>query len=118
MIGNAERFGVRGGVAVNALLNDFAVEDPAARLWPQTERLKAALLAATLTGDAQYWTMAQAAAQSLLPYLDTPIAGLWRDTLLTSGEFVDAPAPASTFYHLVAAVTALGDALSREANAQ
>ena len=118
MIGNAERFGVRGGVAVNALLDDFAVEDPAARLWPQTERLKAALLAATLTGDAQYWTMAQAAAQSLLPYLDTPIAGLWRDTLLTSGEFVDAPAPASTFYHLVAAVTALGDALSREANAQ
>jgi len=30
---------------------------------------------------------------------------------LPSGEFVDAPAPASTFYHLVAAIAALNQML-------
>jgi len=104
--------GVRNGVAVNALLDDFTIHDPNARFWPQIERLKAALLAAQLTGEAHYWSLAEAAASSFLPYLDTPISGLWFDVRLPSGDLVDSPAPASTFYHLVSAVAALDDALA------
>ena len=112
LIDVGETMGVRNGVAVNALLDDFTIHDPNARFWPQIERLKAALLAAQLTGEAHYWSLAEAAASSFLPYLDTPIAGLWFDVRLPNGQLVDSPAPASTFYHLVSALAALDDALA------
>ncbi|MDP8985129.1 MAG: AGE family epimerase/isomerase [Pseudomonadota bacterium] len=111
LIGIGERCGVHQGVAINALLDDFSIHDPNARFWPQTERLKAALLAAQLTGEEQYWSMAAAATDSLFPYLDTPVAGLWLDVQLPNGKLVDAPAPASTFYHLVGAIVALDTTL-------
>jgi mannose-6-phosphate isomerase len=107
-----EQSGVHNQVAVNALLDDFSVHDPNARFWPQTERLKAALLAARLTDDTKYWVMAAAAAATLLPYLDTRTPGLWLDVQLPSGELVDSPAPASTFYHLVGAIVALDTSLA------
>jgi mannose-6-phosphate isomerase len=112
LIAVGESAGVHNQVAVNALLDDFSIHDRNARLWPQTERLKAALLAAELTGEDRYWAMAAAAAGSLLPYLDTPVAGLWLDVQLPSGELVDSPAPASTFYHLVCAIAALNTTLA------
>lgn len=102
-----------GIVAVNALLDDLTIQDPHARLWAQTERLKAALSAARMTGEVQYWSMAHAAALSILPYLDTPLPGLWFDAQRPNGEIVDSPAPASTFYHLVVAIAALNSALLR-----
>ena len=46
----AERYGTVQGFAVNALLDDFSLLDANARLWPQTERLKAALSAAQSHG--------------------------------------------------------------------
>ncbi len=106
-----ENFGVHQRVAINALLDDLSIHDPNARLWPQTERLKAALLAARSTAEAPYWAMAAAAASSLLPYLRTAVPGLWFDVQRPTGELVDAPAPASTFYHLVGAVAALDKSL-------
>jgi mannose-6-phosphate isomerase len=108
-----EQHGVHHGVAVNQLLDDGSVADPDARFWPQTERLKAALLAASVTGEARYWTMAHAAGLSLLPYLHTPLPGLWFDVRRPSGEFLVSAAPASTFYHLVGAIMALDTALRR-----
>jgi mannose/cellobiose epimerase-like protein (N-acyl-D-glucosamine 2-epimerase family) len=104
-IGN--RFGVRNGVAINALSEDFSIMDAGARLWPQTERLKAALLAAALTGEPYYEAMAEAAVMSFFPYLDAAVRGLWRDVRLPNGEFIASPVPASTFYHLVSAIAAL-----------
>jgi mannose-6-phosphate isomerase len=112
LIAVGEHSGVHRQVAINALLDDLSVHDPNARFWPQTERLKAALLAAQLTGEHQYWELAASAAGALLPYLETPVAGLWLDLQLPSGERVDSPAPASTFYHIVGAILALDDALS------
>jgi mannose/cellobiose epimerase-like protein (N-acyl-D-glucosamine 2-epimerase family) len=106
-----DRYGVQHGVAINALLDDFTVADANARFWPQTERLKAALLAATLTREPHYWPMAHAAAASLFPYLETSVAGLWFDVQQPNGVIIDAPAPASTFYHLVGAMAALNTAL-------
>jgi mannose/cellobiose epimerase-like protein (N-acyl-D-glucosamine 2-epimerase family) len=107
-----ETSGVHNQVAINALLDDFSVHDANARFWPQTERLKAMLLAAQLTGDDKYWTMAAAAAASLFAYLRTPVPGLWLDVQLPTGELVDTPAPASTFYHLVGAIVALDKTLA------
>jgi mannose/cellobiose epimerase-like protein (N-acyl-D-glucosamine 2-epimerase family) len=106
-----ELSGVCNQVAINALLDDLSIHDPNARFWPQTERLKAALLAAERTGDDRYWHMAAAAAATFFPYLDTPVSGLWLDVRLPSGVFVDSPAPASTFYHLVGAIVALDRAV-------
>jgi mannose/cellobiose epimerase-like protein (N-acyl-D-glucosamine 2-epimerase family) len=111
LIAIGEEFGVHDEVAVNALNDDLTVNDASARFWPQTERLKAALLAAVLTGEPRYWSMAESAAMSWLPYLNTAVPGLWLDTRLPSGELVDSPAPASTFYHLVSAIVALHHAL-------
>jgi mannose/cellobiose epimerase-like protein (N-acyl-D-glucosamine 2-epimerase family) len=107
-----EGHGVRHGLAVNSLLDDFSVHDAGARLWPQTERLKAAALAARLTGEARYYTMTVVAAEGLLRYLDSPIPGLWYDRIDAAGRLIDEPAPASSFYHLVAAVAEIS-ALAR-----
>jgi mannose/cellobiose epimerase-like protein (N-acyl-D-glucosamine 2-epimerase family) len=113
LISIAEECGVRNGVAVNQLLDDMSVVDADARLWPQTERLKAAVLAAGLTGEPRYWSMAHAAALSFLPYLATPVPGLWFDVRRPDGALGGAAAPASTFYHVVGAIAALSTALGR-----
>ena len=107
-----ETHGVRNGLATNSLLDDFSAHDAGARLWPQTERLKAAAIAARLTGEARYFSMAVAAADGLMRYLDCPIPGLWYDRIDAQGNIVDEPAPASSFYHLVAAIAEIS-ALAR-----
>ena len=107
-----ETHGVRNGLAINSLLDDFSAHEAGARLWPQTERLKAAALAARLTGEARFFTMTVAAVEGLKRYLDTPILGLWFDRIDAEGKRVDEPAPASSFYHLVAAIAELS-ALAR-----
>jgi mannose-1-phosphate guanylyltransferase/mannose-6-phosphate isomerase len=97
--------GLRGvdrqrGVAVNVLWDDLSVRDASARLWPQTEYLKAALI---LGEDDE----ALAAANGLARYLDVPTRGAWRDKLRPDGTFIEEPAPASSFYHIVVAILEL-----------
>jgi mannose-6-phosphate isomerase len=87
-------------VAVNALWDDFSVRDGSARLWPQTERLKAAL---ALGEEGQ----AVRAACGLAQYLEVPARGAWRDKLRPDGTFVEEPAPATSLYHLVVAILEL-----------
>jgi mannose-6-phosphate isomerase len=99
------------GVSIFALLDDMSVHDDVARLWAQTERIKAGVLAAQVTGQSRYWDTAIAGAQGLLLYLDTPVLGLWRDKLEADGAFVDEPAPASSFYHIVCAILELDRAI-------
>jgi mannose-6-phosphate isomerase len=106
-----EAYGIRDGVAINALLDDFSVHDAEARLWPQTERLKAALRMALMTPEPRYWSMAAQAAQGLRRYFDTDVPGLWYDRLTVDGKFVQQPAPASSFYHIVCAIGELSAAL-------
>lgn len=88
------------GIAVNALWDDLTVWEPEARLWPQTEYMKAAL---ALGEEAD----ALAAANGLWLYLQTPAAGVWYDKLRPDGTFVDEPAPASSFYHIICAIAEL-----------
>ncbi|WP_333587817.1 AGE family epimerase/isomerase [Phenylobacterium sp.] len=88
--------GLRGidparGVAINALNDDFTPRDQAARLWPQTEWLKAAVI---LGKDPL------PAATALAAYL-APAA--WWDLMAPDGTFRPEPAPASSFYHILGA---------------
>ena len=88
------------GVVVNAVWPDLAVRDAAARLWPQTEHLKAALI----LGDRE---AALEAANGLLPFLATPQAGAWRERMDAEGRFLEEPSPATSLYHLYLAVREL-----------
>ena len=107
LISVAEARGLRSGLAINALDGRFGVRDGGARLWPQTERLRAAQLAAHLTGEPGYLVIASDAAAGIFRYLLTPVGGLYFDEISPDGTFSDAPVMASTFYHLVGAIAAL-----------
>ena len=91
-------------VAVDAMWEDFTVREASARLWPQTEHLKAAV---------RFGDQAQGlrAARGLAKYLEVPTRGAWRDRLHPDGSFVDEPAPATSFYHLMVAILELGRAV-------
>ena len=80
------------------------VRSERARLWPQTEWLKASLIFATLSDDGRRefcLNQATKAEAGLWRYLTAD--GLWKDKLLEVGRFIDEPAPASSFYHIMAA---------------
>lgn len=94
------------GVVVDTLNDDLKQVTDQARLWPQIEWLKAALLLSeTARGDRRYWLAQVAAAYTaVMRYLATPVSGLWFDKCEADGSFVNEPAPASSFYHIVTAV--------------
>lgn len=110
-----ENHGVKGGIAINTLNAELRIKDPAARLWPQTERLKAAARLGALTGQERYWSSALGAAQGLWRFLDHGARGLWHDKIDREGKFVIEPAPASSFYHIICAIAEFGEALQRAA---
>ena len=88
------------GVVVNALWEDLSVRDPAARLWPQTEHLKAALALGETAAALE-------AANGLAVFLDAPARGVWRERMRPDGGFVEEPAPATSLYHLYLAIREL-----------
>jgi len=106
----ADSYGIdrERGVVIDQLSQDFTVVSARARLWPQTERIKAAAILAqgcdspTLRA-AREADMAQAV-RGLKTYLTVPASGLWRDKMLEDGRFTDEPSPASSFYHIALAV--------------
>lgn len=100
-------------VAFFSLFDDFTPHDKKARLWAQTERLKAHCLAAELTGDSRHWDKAVKAAEGLELYFAVPVPGLWRDILNPDGSFVEEPAPASSFYHIVCAIAEFDRAVAK-----
>jgi mannose/cellobiose epimerase-like protein (N-acyl-D-glucosamine 2-epimerase family) len=97
-------------VAIDALKMSLEWAGPQARLWPQTERLKSSLaLASRTSGEerARYVANATEAAAALWGYFEGLRPGLWRDKMKGDGTFVEEPAPASTFYHIVCAISEL-----------
>jgi mannose-6-phosphate isomerase len=100
------------GVVVNTLLSNKSFHDPQARLWPQTEKLKAMCAAAAVTEDDSFWSEANQAARSLRVYLNTSKQGLWYDRMNLDGTVVKEPAPASSFYHLVCGIAEMDHALA------
>ena len=103
------KFGRRGindrmSVAVDAMNSSGAIRSNRARLWPQTEWLKASLILSTVTHDIErqeYIDDAAAAQRAVWLYLTED--GLWHDKRLPNRSFLEEPAPASSFYHIMAA---------------
>jgi mannose/cellobiose epimerase-like protein (N-acyl-D-glucosamine 2-epimerase family) len=91
--------------------DDFSVKDPKARLWAQTERMKAyvKLADAAMTPSDRQAAIAKAveAAAGLKLYLSTEIEGLYRDRMKEDGTFEIEPAPASSLYHIICAIDEL-----------
>jgi mannose/cellobiose epimerase-like protein (N-acyl-D-glucosamine 2-epimerase family) len=102
-----ETYGVHAGVGVMALFEDLTVRDGSARLWVQTERVKAFIYKAKRSGERSHWATAEAAVRALQRFLSTPMPGLWHDLLTDNGHFVPGRSPGSTFYHIVCAVSEL-----------
>jgi mannose-1-phosphate guanylyltransferase / mannose-6-phosphate isomerase len=101
---------IKCGAAVDELNSEFHAVRSSARLWPQTERLKAALGLMVSSQGAErdrYRADALQAANTLWRYLETPISGLWRDKRQPDGAFVEEPAPASSLYHIICAIQAM-----------
>ncbi len=101
-----ETFGVdpKRGAARDEIWIDGAPKSERARLWPQTERIKANAALFARTGELAYANAAAGAFDALTAYLDTPVPGLWRDQWMADGAFIEEPAPASTFYHIFLAL--------------
>jgi mannose-6-phosphate isomerase len=98
------------GVTFNELWDDFTAKDKGARLWPQTERIKAYVqLSRMISGADRDGAIGKAieAADGLQLYLSTDIPGLYRDKMKLDGSFVDEPAPASSLYHIICAIDEL-----------
>lgn len=98
------------GVAFMALNSGFTVRDPLARLWGQTEWIKAAIALAQVSSGperAAYLSDLTEAVGALRVFLDSAPEGLWQDKLSPDGSFVSEPAPASSLYHIVCAIAEL-----------
>jgi len=98
----------RAPVALDAIDDQGRPLGGRARLWPQTEWLKASLLLAEDAQDGQRRRLledAGAAMRALWSYL-TP-EGAWRDKRLPKGDFINEAAPASSLYHIMSAFSQL-----------
>ena len=93
-----------GGLVVDALYEDSrgSIARGNSRLWPQTEWLKAALAFETEGADRERESGRAAAA--IERYFTIAPRGLWADAPLDDGAAGDAPALASSFYHIAGAI--------------
>lgn len=113
LIDVAETHGINPSldIAINELWSDMSVKDGAARLWPQTERLKAHLAAARIarneTEREAHWQGAVRACSGLARFLETDVRGLWIDRYDAEGRGILQDAPTSSLYHIVCALREL-----------
>ena len=108
----AKTFGIdqSRGAAFMALNDDFTSRDPVARLWGQTEWIKAAVALASISSGAErdaYLADIPASVAALKAYFEGVPSGLYKDKWNADGTFKDEPAPASSLYHIVCAISEL-----------
>lgn len=111
-VGETHGVDAQRGVAINELKDDFSVRDPVAKLWPQTERIKAWTSALAVAGGAQEAAHAEAkiaaSIDGLMRYTGAaPQPGLWREQLRPDGSFPTENTRASSLYHIVCAIDTL-----------
>jgi mannose-6-phosphate isomerase len=118
LVNLGETFGVDPirGVAFNELWDDMTPKDASAKLWPQTERVKAWCAMLRCAQSAEQLQRARDRLRhsilGLLRYLDFEATGLWHEVLLPDGTFTREPCKASSFYHIVGAIETLDKCLS------
>jgi mannose/cellobiose epimerase-like protein (N-acyl-D-glucosamine 2-epimerase family) len=107
----ADTYGLdrRESLVVNEALLDGSVRDPGARLWPQAERMKAAIRLAGLSPQerGRFEADAQDAWRGMQHFIDSRDPGLFRDKRRPDGRFAPEGALASSLYHIVGAVCEL-----------
>ncbi|MBB4798186.1 mannose-6-phosphate isomerase [Brevundimonas bullata] len=97
------------GVAINEVLTRGGVHDDKARLWPQTERMKAAVSRYARTGSDDDGREIINAYRGLEKYFLPDRPELWMDKMLRDGTFLDELVPASSFYHISCGINELLD---------
>lgn len=103
LIDVAERYGVAepGPLICNALHQDGKTKDEGLRLWPYTERIKAAVTDHEQFGSDTH-RMAESSARYLLDhFLAAPTPGLWIDQFSRDGTPRSEWVPSSSLYHLI-----------------
>lgn len=93
-------------VAVGSTWSDLGVRDPATRIWPQTEWLKAALVFGTPAEGLE-------AALALIRFLNRSPAGLWHERMAADGSLATDACPATSLYHITGAIIPLLKATGR-----
>lgn len=110
MVELAELRGVcaQRGVAINSMGTDGQWRDAQAKLWPQTERIKAWAIMASQASDTTQASRSlghcSAAIEGLMAYLTRPLAGGWYESRDASGAWSSEPVRASSLYHIVCAL--------------
>ena len=105
-----ERHGIDStrGLVVNGLSTDLTLLDAKARLWPQTERIKAWHAVAQTAGDPQMREQAlerlALAIAGLRQYFAQKPDGLWWETINPDASFDPEPSRASSLYHIACAI--------------
>lgn len=105
---HGEAYGVPSdGYTVDEVWAEGVVRTPTSRLWPHTERIKANIIRVETLRDPRSAGHVVEAFDALMTYCDLPIPGLWRDRRLPDGSFLEEAAPASSFYHVILALSEL-----------
>ena len=101
------------GLVVDALHEDFSIARGSSRLWPQTERVKAALLLAPADAReaAPFLASAMQAAEAMASIRRQRVFGRMRRWRAERPDA--APALASSFYHIAGAIRALEESRGR-----
>jgi mannose/cellobiose epimerase-like protein (N-acyl-D-glucosamine 2-epimerase family) len=96
----ANQFGLSkdGKLVVDEVWSSGEVCKKSSRFWPQSERVKAAVILGDGTGADQ-------ALESLLLFFLDEERGLWKDTRLEDGTYADIPVKASSLYHIINAIS-------------
>jgi mannose/cellobiose epimerase-like protein (N-acyl-D-glucosamine 2-epimerase family) len=75
-----------------------------ARLWQQTERVKAWYVQSLLTNSTNALDRCDKALDGFKKFLSGPRPGLWFDTMSSSGSFLSEPVKSSSGYHIACAI--------------
>lgn len=99
-------------VAINEVSLDGSIIDGNARLWPQTERLKAAVARYRRLKTQEEASEVIAAYNGLASYFQTSCPGTWYDRWMADGSWMQQDAPASSFYHITCGLKELMSCMS------
>lgn len=101
------RYGIdaQRGVAINEVLTNGRVVNGRARLWPQTERIKVAVLRYHRTGSEEDLQEVADGWAGLRRYFLPEAQHLWRDKMNEDGSFIEELVPGSSLYHISCAIS-------------
>lgn len=110
-VGQTHGVCARRHVAINQLDAYFQVTDGDAKLWPQTEWIKACHALSHVASSPQERLLAvfglRQSIGALRRYLQHPFPGLWHEVMTQGGGFQSDLCRASSLYHIVCAIDTL-----------